>query len=121
MSMESEFEHGMDDEILSSCVEKINNIWNKYGCPYPNQTTTTEVAGMRPYCDDMEPDDQDVVDKYNMYVDQIYSLIDVFHIGSGIWYTHVDNPDEWDQYSEDATEIIQEFIAEYLWGAVCMS
>jgi len=119
MTMKSEFENGMNDEIIKTCVNDVKTIWDKYNQPIPAQNTTTSVSGMHPYSEPLEPDQQDVIDKFNAYVDQLYSLVDIFHIGSGIWYTHVGNTDEWDNFTTEAEETIKSFIDEQLWDAVC--
>lgn len=119
MTMETEFKDGLTDEIIKSCVEDVKNIWEKYNSPILEQKTTTSVSGMRPYSEPLEPDQQEVVDMFNGYVDQLYSLIDIFHIGSGIWYTHIGNTDTWDNFATEAREIITTFINEQLWDAVC--
>ena len=119
MTMELEFETGLNDEIIKSCVGDVKNIWNKYNNPRPEQNTTTSVPGMRPYCEPLEPEQQEVVDAFNGYIDQLYSLIDIFHIGSGIWYTHVGNTDEWIDFAEESEEVIKQYIDEKLWDDVC--
>jgi len=119
MTMKTEFEAGLNDKIINSCVKDVKEIWNKYDNPIPDQDITTSVPGMRPYCEPLEPEQQDVVDAFNGYVDQLYSLIDIFHIGSGIWYTHIKNTDEWDVYAEEAEEVIKSYIDENLWEIVC--
>lgn len=117
--MKSEFKTGLNDKIIKSCVVDIEEIWNKYENPIPEQNTTADVLGIRPYREPLEPEQQNEVDLFNGYVDQLYSLIDIFHIGSDIWYTHIGNTDEWNDYAEEAEEIIKTYIDENLWELVC--
>jgi hypothetical protein len=118
--MKQAFEQAMKSKIIKSCAEEVFSVWEKHGKPETDPQTTTGVSGLRPYLSDIPEEwTDDDVSAYNGLIDDLYAMIDVFCIGSGIWYTHYYADEGWSIYSDEAEQIIKNYIDENLWEQFC--
>lgn len=117
-NMSREFHVAEQNEEIVDIVRSIRSVWIECGRPQHENTTTTGVCGMNPYLNDYEIDDKKYADRFNKLVDVLYDLVDIFHIGSGIWYTHIFADVGWDEYKEKALELVDEFIGDSLFEEV---
>ena len=110
-------------EIVSPVVEELEALWNELGQPEPSKGASTETNVAQPLADlDSMGDDatEDDVAAYNMLLEELFRLIDIRHIGSGIWYTNYEPGSEaWQEYTSRGNDIIYDFISHDLWDRFC--
>jgi hypothetical protein len=110
-------------EIVSPVVEELETLWNELGGPYPPEGPSTEVRDVQTLADIESMGDgatEDDVSAYNELIVELFRLIDIRYIGSGIWYTQYEQgSDAWREYTERGREIIDTFIAYDLWDRFC--
>jgi len=117
--MQERFDIAKNYPEIKSLVEEIEEIWKSFGSPEHETGTTTGTSGKRYLIVYEYAEDKPLVDRFNEIVDALWILIDEFHIGSGIWYTHYYRSPEWNDYVDSVYERIEEYIRDYLWEAVC--
>lgn len=118
-TMQVRFNEAKAEPQIKSIVEEIEEIWKNNNYPEPDSGTTTGAFGNRYMTEYNNAEDKPLVDRFNNLVDLLWNIIDEFHIGSGIWYTHYYSTSEWNHYHNYVIELISEFINDSLWESVC--
>lgn len=118
-SMLNRFNRAKAEPEIKQAAAEIEALWNSHGQPEPDHGPTTETTGNRHATEYNDADEKPLVDRHNSLIDLLWDLIDEFHIGGGIWYTHYYETHEWGEYVEAAEPIISEFIEDSLWRAIC--
>jgi len=110
-------------EIVRPVVEELETLWNELGQPEPPDGPSTEIRGVQAFADLASMGDGatgDDVSAHNYLIEELFRLIDIRHIGSGIWYTQYERgSDAWQEYTERGREIIDNFISYDLWDRFC--
>lgn len=119
-SMQGRFNRAKAEPEIKQVVAEIEDIWNLHGQPEPDHGPTTDAMGNRHMTEYNDADQEPVVDRYNTLVELLWDLVDEFHIGSGIWYTHYYYTQGWTDYYAAAERLISEFIDNNLWTVVCV-
>ena len=119
VSMLTRFNEAMIEPELKGIVEIIKDVWLSMGSPEPESGCTTGCRGNRYITEYSYEYQEPVVDRCNHLIDLLWILVDEYHIGSGIWYTHYYRSDNWNSYYDGVVEIIDEFIRDCLWELVC--
>lgn len=117
--MQDRFNRAKTEPEIKIISAGIEGVWNIHGQPEPDQGPTTGAMGNRHMTEYNDADQEPVVDRYNSLLELLWDLVDEFHIGSGIWYTHYYYTQGWTDYYEAAERLISEFIDNSLWTAVC--
>lgn len=95
-TMQDRFSRAKAEPEIKRTVEEIEELWSSHGQPEPDQGPTTDSIGNRHMTEYNEADQEPIVDRYNSLVELLWDLVDEFHIGSGIWYTHYYKTSEWE-------------------------
>ncbi|MGB3908249.1 MAG: hypothetical protein WBL02_07445 [Methanomethylovorans sp.] len=118
-TMQDRFNRAKSEPEIKQAAAEIEELWNLHSQPEPDQGPTTGAMGNRHMVEYSEADQEPVVDRYNSLVELLWDLVDEFHIGLGIWYTHYYKTPKWKAYYSAAEQLISEFILDSLWTAVC--
>ena len=102
-------------------ASRLYTLWEENKKPTPSTGTTTEAGSFNKAMirDWNNTEDEPLVKRHNELVEMLWELVDEFHIGSGIWYTHYHCSDEWGGFIVDAKPILEAFIDNHLWQEVC--
>lgn len=110
--------NGICDEI----IDKLYRLWIECGEPETENGPTTEELMPTELLHDIDLGDgstDDDIATYESIVTGLYDLIDIHHIGSGIWHTQYHKNDEYEKYVDAGKSIIDEYIENNLWNDYC--
>jgi len=97
----------------------INEIKQKHN-PVVEKTTTTGVHGLLSGAYN-DRNDSDEAMAFFEAACELYKLIYIRHIGSGIFYDYAYYTDSMRAYTDEARPIIESYIENNLWDDICNS
>lgn len=116
--MDKEYFDSIKNGVCDSVVDQLYNLWVECGEPEPEGGTTTETHMPAELLHDIDLGDgstEDDVAAYESIITGLYDLVNIRHIGSGIWYTDYYTNDEFEKYAEAGKDIVDEYIDNNLW------
>lgn len=108
--------------ICDKIIDELYDLWVECGEPETEDGPTTEELMPAELLHDIDLGDEstnDDIAAYESVITGLYNLIDIRHIGSGIWYTQYYTNSEFEKYADAGKTIINEYIKNNLWDDFC--
>ena len=120
--MDKEYFENKKSGICDDIIDELYSLWIKCGEPETESGPTTGThmpAELLQGLDLGEGSTDDDVDAYKSVIIGLYDLVDIRHIGSGIWYTQYHKNDGYEEYADAGKSIIDEYVENNLWDDFC--
>jgi len=102
-----------------SVINEINEIKQKHN-PVVEKTTTTGEWGLLHHANNIKNDSPEAMAFFETAC-ELYKLIYIRHIGSGIFYDYAYYTESMRSYTDEARPIIESYIENNLWDNICNS
>lgn len=126
MSIQSQITSLAADPFIGTIATEIGEIAARHGVDELPSGPSTERAGFTlatsESMGEWDGHEDEAADAFNNAIDNIYRLIDVRHIGSGIFYTTHSSgefPENWEAFEQEATEAIESWLNYRAWDEFC--
>ena len=106
-------------EIPNSLIAEIKNIEKKYNV-IVEKTTTTGASGVLSGAYNNRNDNEESEEFFDRAC-ELYELVYIRHIGSGIFYDYAYYTESMQQYVDEAMPIIENYIENNLYEDICNS
>ena len=110
MTREEKIEH-----VIGDTLREIEKIRVSYGSPDLLGGPTTDCGAPTqalydPCFYDEQLDDVSI-DLHDTCIERLYKALGMYHVGSGLWVCDFYTSTKWNDFAEEAGELIQDFIA----------